>query len=381
MQFRKFGKLDWNASVLGFGCMRLPTLGAPDRIDEAAATKLLRRAIEAGVNYVDTAWFYHATRFGDEGQSEPFVGRALEGIWRDKVLLATKMPQQLIREKGQMEDFLARQLERLRTDRIDFYLVHGLDGDSWDRMRVLGVIEFLEDAKRRGLIRYPAFSFHGSQADFPRIVDAYELWAFAQIQYNYMDTDYQAGLSGLRYAAGKGLGVVAMEPLKGGRLAVDLPPEMKAVFDARSERWSPAEWALRYVWDESGVSLLLSGMNSEAQLEENLKVAEESEALSLGEERRAVFEAAQAALRSRIAVDCTACRYCQPCPSAVEIPEVLAALNTASMWGTKDSWLSGYARIKGKGSACSDCGRCEEICPQGLPVRAHLKEATALFGS
>jgi hypothetical protein len=360
--------------------MRLPTLGAPDRIDEPAATRLLHDAIELGVNYVDTAWFYHATTFGQAGQSEPFVGRALAGGWRERINLATKLPQQIIKTRADMDDFLARQLERLQTDHIDFYLVHGLDGESWDRMRDLGVREFLDASRERGLIRFPAFSFHGNKDDFPRIIDEYEGWAFGQLQYNYMDTDYQAGYSGLRYAAEKGIGVVVMEPLKGGRLAKNLPPEMQAVFDGRTEGWSPAEWALRYVLNEPGVSLLLSGMNEASQLEENLRIADAAEPEALLPEHLAVYAAAQAAMRARMKADCSACRYCQPCPNGVEIPELLAALNAASMWETKDPWLTGYSRIIGKPEACIECGKCEDMCPQGLPIRELLKETASVFG-
>ena len=381
MRYRTLGGTGIKVSALGFGCMRLPTLGAADRIDEPAATRLLHDAIEKGVNYIDTAWFYHAATFGSgaAGQSEPFVGRALAGGWRDRVLLATKLPQQIVKTSGDMDLYLGRQLERLQTDHLDFYLVHGLNGEAWDRMRDLGVREFLEKARERGLIRFPAFSFHGKKEDFPRIIDEYDGWAFGQLQYNYIDTDYQAGLSGLRYAAAKGLGVVVMEPLKGGRLAGNLPPEMKAVFDDRPEGWSPAEWALRYVWNEPGVSLLLSGMNDTAQLEENLRVAEEAGPEKLLPEQRTVYEAARKALQARMKADCSACRYCQPCPQGVQIPELLAALNAASIWNTKDPLFTGFGRITGKPEACSECGRCEDMCPQTLPIRKLLKDVSATF--
>jgi predicted aldo/keto reductase-like oxidoreductase len=246
-------------------------------------------------------------------------------------------------------------------------------------MRDFGVREFLDKERARGRIRFPAFSFHGQKDEFPKIIDEYDNWAFAQIQYNYMDTDYQAGLAGLRYAAGKGIGVVVMEPLKGGRLAQNLPPEMKAAFDGRPEGWSPAEWALRFVWNDVGVSLLLSGMNDKAQVDENLRVAGVAEAGALKPEHLAVYDAARTALSARMKADCSACRYCQPCPEGVEIPELLAALNAASVWDTKDAWLTGYARIKGKPNACIECGKCEEMCPQNLPIRALLKETAAAF--
>jgi len=386
MQYRRLGKTGIEVSALGFGCMRLPTLGAPDRIDETAATDLLHEAIEAGVNYIDTAWFYHsAVAMAGAGESEPFVGRALSGGpgegWRKRVYLATKLPQQLIKTREEMDGFLARQLERLQTDHIDFYLVHGLSGDSWNRMRDLGVREFLDKARERGLIRHAAFSFHGKKEDFPRIIDEYDAWAFGQIQYNYIDTDYQAGISGLRYAAGKGLGVVVMEPLKGGRLANKVPAEMQAVFDARPEGWSPAEWALRYVWNEPGVSLLLSGMGDKAQLEENLRVAGEAASGAMTAEMLEVYGAARKALQSRTKAECTACRYCQPCPFGVQIPECLAALNSAARWDTKDAWLTGWSQIKGRPDACTECGQCEEACPQGLPIRKLLKDTAAAFKS
>ena len=380
MKYRVLGRTGIKVSALGFGCMRLPTLGAPDRIDETAAAKLLHDAIEAGVNYIDTAWFYHSAVSMAAGESEPFVGRALSGEWRERIHLATKLPQQLVKTREDMDDFLARQLERLQTEHIDFYLVHGLNGESWNRMRDLGVREFLDTARRRGFIRHAAFSFHGAKEDFPRIIDEYDGWAFGQIQYNYVDTEYQAGIAGLRYASGKGLGVVVMEPLKGGRLANKLPPEMKAVFDGLPEGGSPAEWALRFVWNEPGVSLLLSGMNDAAQLEENLRIAESAGPGELDPDSLEVYDAARRAMRSRMKADCSACRYCQPCPQGVEIPEALAALNASAIWESKDLWLTGYARVIGKPSACTECGLCEDMCPQELPIRSLFKETTAVFG-
>ncbi|MCX7026391.1 MAG: aldo/keto reductase [Spirochaetes bacterium] len=379
MQYRRLGKTGLDVSALGFGCMRLPTLGAPEKIDEKEATKLLHRAIEAGVNYIDTAWFYHAASQGQAGASEPFVGRALSGTWRDRVQLATKLPQQILKVREEMDGFLEQQLERLATDHIDLYLIHGLNGKAWDRMRDLGVREFLEKAKHRGLIGHLGFSFHGEKDDFTRIVDEYSGWEFCQIQYNYLDTENQAGRAGLCYAAGKGLGVVVMEPLQGGRLATGLPPQMKAVFEGRPEAWSPAEWALRFVWNEPGVSLLLSGMCAASQLEENLRVAESALPGSLGDEYRTVYEAAGEAMKKLRKADCTACRYCQPCPFGVQIPECLAALNASSIWNTNNHWVTGYTPIKGRPELCTQCGACEELCPQSLPIRALLKETAEVF--
>ena len=380
MQYRKLGQTGVEVSQLGFGCMRLPVIDhKPNQIDYPLATELLHYAIDHGVNYVDTAYFYHGVTMGQRGESEPFVGQALSGGWRERVNLATKMPLFFMKTRDQMDTFLAEQLERLQTDHLDFYLLHGLNGEAWDKVRDLGVREFLDEAQAKGLIRFPAFSFHGTNADFKRICDEYD-WAFVQMQYNYMDTEFQAGYSGLRYAADKGMGVVIMEPLKGGKLAHNLPAEMQAVFDARPEEWSPPEWALRYVWNEPGVSLLLSGMNAMDQVVENIRVADSAAPQALSAEELAVYDRARVAMGTRIKADCSACRYCMPCASGVDIPDVLAALNNAAMWDDANPWLTGYTRVTGKAGLCTACGSCEEVCPQGLPVPALMAEAKELFG-
>jgi predicted aldo/keto reductase-like oxidoreductase len=380
MLYRAIGKTGVEASILGFGCMRLPVIGGKaDAIDYPAATEMLHHAIDSGVNYVDTAYFYHAAQFGQAGASEPFVGEALSGGWRERVNLATKLPQQIVKTADQMERFLDEQLERLRTDHLDFYLVHGLTGESWSRMQGLGVMEFLDRVRADGRVRFPAFSFHGQAAEFPRIIDAYD-WAFGQIQYNYMDVDYQAGLAGLRYAADKGVGVVVMEPLKGGKLAANIPAEVLEVFDRAAVKRTPVEWALRYVWNDPGVSLALSGMGAMEQVVENLAIAERGVAGSLTADEVALFDKARSVMRSRIKADCTACKYCQPCPSGVEIPAVLASLNAAAVWDDPNQWLTGYTQVKGGGSLCTECGQCEEMCPQGLPIRELMQEAVRIFG-
>ena len=380
MQYRTLGSTGVDVSVLGFGCMRLPVIGGKaQNIDYDAATAMLHHAIDGGVNYVDTAWFYHSEQFGQPGQSEPFVGEALSGGWRDRVNLATKLPQQLIKSRDEMDRFLEKQLERLKTDHIDFYLVHGVTGETWDKVEALGVREFLDAARADGRIKHPAFSYHGRAADFARVVDAYD-WAFSQIQYNYMDIDYQAGLAGLRHAAAKGIGVVVMEPLKGGKLAANLPADVAEVFDSAAVKRSPAEWALRYVWNDPGVSLALSGMSTMEQVVENLAIAEGGAADSLTADEVALFRTARTRMAARTKADCTKCRYCQPCPAGVEIPEVLAALNAAAVWDDPNPWLAGYTSVTGGASLCTECGQCEDICPQGLQIRDLMKEASALFG-
>jgi predicted aldo/keto reductase-like oxidoreductase len=379
MLYRQFNSTGIDLSILGFGCMRLPIKdNRPEKIDYQEATRMLHYAIDNGVNYVDTAYFYHAAIFGLPGESEPFIGEALSGGWRKKVHLATKMPVYILRQKEQMEIFLKEQLERLKTEYLDFYLLHSLNGESWDRMCALGVREFLDKKKAEGKFRFPGFSFHGEAEDFIRICDEYD-WAFAQIQYNYMDKDFQAGIRGLKYAADKGMGVVVMEPLKGGKLAQDLPEEMKPVFSATRNKRTPAEWALRYVWNQTGVSSLLSGMSSMAQVVENIRVADEGNANSLEKDELSMFDALRNAMGSRIKADCTACRYCMPCDSGVDIPGVLASLNNAATWNDSNLWVTGYIRVKGKAGKCTECKKCEEICPQGLPISALMKEAVSLF--
>lgn len=380
MQYRTLGQTGLQVSSLGFGAMRLPVVdGHRDQIDYPKATELLHHAIECGVNYVDTAWFYHAEVFGQAGQSEPFIGHALKDGWRDRVYLATKLPVSLLKTREEMETYLQAQLERLQTPYVDFYLMHGLGGASWDRIEALGALEFIESARERGLIRHAAFSFHGEVADFKRIVDAYD-WAFAQIQYNYMDVEYQAGFEGLRHAADKGMGVVVMEPLKGGKLATGLPAETVDAFASADPDRSPAEWALRYVWNDPGVSLLLSGMNETAQVDENVAVAETALPGSLPPEQLAIYEKVCALMAARVKTDCTACHYCMPCPSGVDIPAVLKALNAAAVWDDPNGWASGYAQVKGKASLCTACGQCAEACPQGLPIPDLMQEAVRLFG-
>ena len=379
MLYRQLSKTGIDLSILGFGCMRLPIVDhKPERIDYHKAGEMLHYAIDNGVNYVDTAYFYHGTIFGQRGESEPFVGEALSGGWRKKVHLATKMPLFHLTQEEQMESYLKEQLGRLKTDYLDFYLLHGLNGETWDRMKDLGVREFLDRKKKEGKLRFPAFSFHGQAEDFIKICDEYD-WTFAQIQYNYMDTDFQAGYKGLKYAADKGIGVVVMEPLKGGKLAQKIPPEMMSVFDESVIKRTPAEWALRFVWNEPGVSTVLSGMNTMDQVVENIRTAGDGVADSLDKDELLIFNKLRNAMGIRIKADCTSCRYCMPCESGVDIPEVLAALNSAAVWNDPNPWLTGYVRVNGKAGKCTSCKECEGICPQQLPISSLMNEAVSLF--
>jgi hypothetical protein len=379
MLYRQLGKTGIELSNLGFGCMRLPVIDhKPEKINYPEGIKLLHHAIDHGVNFVDTAYFYHATVFGQKGESEPFVGEALSEGWRKKVHLATKMPLFYLKQKEQMDTFLKEQLERLKTDYLDFYLLHGLNGETWERMKALGVREFLDKKISEGKIRFPAFSFHGQVEDFIKICDEYN-WTYGQIQYNYMDVNFQAGYKGLKHAYEKGIGVVVMEPLKGGKLTQKIPHEMMSVFDAFPVKKSPAEWALRFVWNEPGVSSVLSGMNSMEQVVENLITAEEGIPDSLNKDELLIFDQLRNSMGSKIKADCTECRYCMPCTSGVDIPDVLAALNNACIWNDPNPWLTGYVSIKGKAGKCTECRDCEGICPQGLPISSLMKEAVTLF--
>jgi predicted aldo/keto reductase-like oxidoreductase len=379
MIYRQLGKTGINLSILGFGCMRLPVIDhRPEKIDYPKAAHLLYYAIDNGVNYIDTAYFYHAPVFGQRGESEPFLGETLSGEWRKKVQLATKMPLFHLRQKEQMDAYLKEQMGRLKTDYLDFYLLHSLDGEIWERMKKLGVREFLDRKKAEGKLRFPAFSFHGKAEDFIRICDEYD-WTFAQIQYNYMDIDFQAGYKGLKYAADKRIGVIVMEPLKGGKLGHNIPSEMTAVFNESAIKRSPAEWALRFVWNESGVSSLLSGMNSMEQVIENIRAANDGIADSLTKDELLMFGRLRNAMGARIKAGCTECRYCMPCASGVDIPDVLAALNNASIWNDPNPWMTGYVRVNGKAGKCTECKECEDICPQKLPISTFMKEAVSLF--
>jgi predicted aldo/keto reductase-like oxidoreductase len=381
MRYRTLGPNGPEVSVLGFGAMRLPVLdGRGDAIDEDLARAMVRRAIDGGVNYVDTAFPYHGTGFTEPGQSEPFVGRALADGYRERVLLATKMPTWLIESRDDMERHLEDQLERLATDHIDCYLLHGLKADRWSKLEPLGVLDFLDAALADGRIRYAGFSFHDVAASFAPIADAYD-WTFCQLQYNYLDVDEQAGTAGVRHAEARGMGVIVMEPLKGGRLAGRVPSEVQAVFDEARRPRSAAEWALDFVWDDPAVSMLLSGMSTMEQVEQNLASAESAAAGALDADEHALIARAREAFRARTVAECTACRYCMPCPSGVDIPGCFAKLNAASMWDDAEGIKAGYLKLEGTASLCTLCGLCEEACPQELPVRDLLKEASTLFGA
>jgi predicted aldo/keto reductase-like oxidoreductase len=379
MLYRKMKKAAPELSILGFGCMRLPQKENGE-IDEETATGMLRYAIDHGVNYVDTAYPYH------NGASEPFVGRALAGGYREKVNLATKLPSWLIKSREDMDTYLNEQLTRLRTDVIDFYLVHGLMRPFWEHLVSLGVTDFLSDAIADGRIRYAGFSFHDNTKVFKEIVKSYD-WTFAQIQYNFMDEHYQAGTEGLKYAAKKGLGIVVMEPIRGGLLAKDLPG-VSEIWQEATVQHPPAGWALRWVWNHPEVTVALSGMSTPEQVRQNVAIAKTGLPDSLTTPELSLFRKAKKELEKRVLIPCTGCRYCTPCPHGVSIPECFEYFNRGHMYDDKEQSRQIYTAFLGGvfdglphyASLCQECGECEEKCPQSLPVRENLKNVAEYFG-
>lgn len=352
-----------------------------EKIDEERATRQVRYAIDHGVNYIDTAWPYHM------GESEPFLGRALADEYREKIKLATKLPSWTIKRKEDMDRILNSQLERLKTDHIDYYLVHGLVGLLWDKMEKLEVLDFLDRAKSDGRIINAGFSFHGSSEDFKRIVDAYP-WTFCQIQYNFLDEENQAGTEGLEYAASKNLGIIIMEPLRGGKLTNPVPPEVQETWNEAPVKRTPAEWALRWIWNRPEVTVVLSGMNEESHIEENLKIASEAYPNSLTDAELQLVNKVEQKYRQLMKIGCTGCRYCMPCPSGVDIPSCFEIFDNFYLSGNEReaklmyvSKPGGIIRgdVPGYASQCVQCGQCVEKCPQHLDIPSLLEAVKEKF--
>ena len=373
MLYREFGKTGKRVSALGFGCMRFPTLEDGKTINEIEATKMLHHAIDSGVNYIDTAYPYHY------GESEPVVGRALKNGYREKVYLATKLPSWLVKSREDMDKYLDEQLVRLQTEYIDFYLIHSLNRKFRDNVVENGLFDFMDSALASGRIKHIGFSFHYNLDLFKEIVDSYD-WDFCQIQYNFIDEDYQAGTAGLEYAASKGLGIVVMEPLRGGKLVSKVPEEVMKIWESAEVKRTPADWALRWVWNHPEVSLLLSGMSAMSHVVGNLKSSENALANSLSAEEPGIIERVKAFYKSRIKVNCTACGYCMPCPTGVSIPTAFELYNDAIMFddvaGHKKSYNQ-FVKPEMRASQCVECGRCETLCPQNIPIIEKLKDVAA----
>jgi len=377
MQYRKFGGLDWKSSALGFGCMRLPTIGG-DRthIDEPEATRMLHYAIDHGVNYVDTAYPYHG------GNSEWFLGRALKGGYRDKIKLATKLPCWLVKAPEDFDKYLDEQLQKLQTDHIDFYLLHGLNAQRWPQMRDVGVLKRAEQAIADGRIRHLGFSFHDEFKVFKEILDAYDKWTFCQIQYNYMDVQNQAGTQGLQYATSKGLAVVIMEPILGGRL-VDPPRPIQDLWSTAAKKRAPADWALQWLWNQPEASVVLSGMSAMDHVRENVASADVSGVSTLTGEELALVERVRDKYQELCPIPCTKCGYCIPCPNGVNIPRNFEIYNEGVMYDKPDSvretykmWLPENERA----SLCQDCDECEDKCPQSIPISEWMPRVHAVLG-
>ena len=351
-------------SALGFGCMRFPR-----SFDEVK--RLVTHAVDSGINYFDTAYLYVG--------NEATLGRALEGM-RDRVKLATKLPPMSVKKPDDMERVFRTQLERLRTDYIDYYLVHMLsDVATWERLVALGIIDWIAEKKQLGEVINIGFSYHGGRDAFTLLIDAYD-WDFCMIQYNYLDENNQASRSGLEYAAAKGLPVMIMEPLRGGTLATGLPSDVLNVFRNTDKNRTPANWALRWVWNHPEVTLLLSGMSSMPMLEENISVASDMSPGMLTAEELAIFEKAREMIGRRLKVPCTGCGYCMPCPAGVDIPTCFACYNDRYISGFVSA-MQGYLQTTSfqkkpsNASKCIKCGKCESHCPQSIEIRNELHNA------
>ena len=376
MQYRKFGPLDFQVSILGLGAMRLPLRDPHDEgsIDEAQAIGMIHYAIDHGVNYIDTAYPYH------KGMSEVVVGKALRGTYRDRAKVATKLPTWLLEACEHPEKYLREQLKRLGQDHVDFYLLHALDRNRWETVLRCRVLEWAERAKAQGDIGYLGFSFHDDLATFKRIIDTYP-FTFCQIQYNYLDVDFQAGREGLRYAASKGLAVVVMEPLKGGQL-VRLPEEIRKRLAATGRNWTPAAWGLLWLWNQKEVTTVLSGASTMKELEENIETASFAHEGILRPEDLAALEEARQILRGIAPIPCTTCHYCLPCPQGVNIPFAFSLYNQVFQFqdleGAKRTYCH-FLQPEERPENCIECGVCEERCPQNIPIREELKKVRNFF--
>ena len=369
MQYRadKKGNL---LSVLGFGCMRFPAKGG--RIDMAETEREIMTAIRGGVNYFDTAYIYPG--------SEAALGEILaRNNVRNQVYIATKLPHYLIKSREGLEKLFAEELKRLRTDHVDYYLMHMLtDVDTWERLKSLGIEEWLEEKKRSGAIGQVGFSYHGNSDMFCKLIDAWD-WDFCQIQYNYMDEHSQAGRRGLHYAYNRGIPVAIMEPLRGGKLVTRLPEEAKVVFAEHSKQYTPAQWAFRWLWNQPEVTVVLSGMNSLDMVLDNMQTASDCTAGELDAADEAMLRRVVDTINAKMKVGCTGCGYCMPCPKNVDIPGAFAAYNRryqeGKFWSFIDYVICTMLRKNSTAvSNCVGCGKCEKNCPQQIPIREKLKD-------
>ncbi|MGC9777831.1 MAG: aldo/keto reductase [Candidatus Heimdallarchaeota archaeon] len=384
MQYRKFGKLDWEASVLGFGGFRFPIIdGDRGKVDEQETIKLLHSAIDQGVNYIGTGYLYH------HGKSEVVIGKALHDGYREKVKIATKLLISGVRTLDDCDRYLNEQLKRLQLDYVDFYLLHSLEcGEpsrdqqcSWTRVRDLGILDWLEQKRSEGYIRYLGFSYHGNLEAFRRIIDEYDQWTMCMILYNYIDENYQAGRQGLEYAFEKGLAVTVMEPLRGGSL-VKAPLEIQALWDTASHKRTPVDWALQWIWNQPEVSVALSGMSSIEQVKQNIASANQSGPGTLTKDELALISRVRDKYLEKTTVRCSECQYCIPCPNGIKIPDIFSFYNETiifdDLFGGRmryNSWLSDDETFL----SCVHCGECLEKCPQQIDIPNWLAKAHELL--
>ena len=371
MKYRTMGKLGIQASAFGLGCMRFNGTASGDSIiDEQKAISLIRRAIDGGVTYIDTAYVYL------DKTSEIVLGKALQDGYRDRVTIATKMPMEAVKDRASMEALLAEELKKLQTDHIDFYLMHGINREKWEYFKSIGAPAFFDDMKKEGKIRYKCFSFHGPYDEFEYILNDWD-WDMVQIQYNYMDINNQAGTKGLELAGSKGIPVVIMEGLLGGRLA-GAPDNVQALYDSFPVKRSPVEWAFRWLCNHPEVSVVLSGCNEAEQIDENLRIFDTVEPGIMNAEELKLIDDVRAAYISRTKIGCTGCRYCMPCPNGVNIPGVFSVWNNVSLYNVdpKSDWFFRMI-LNNKGGAdnCVSCGACEAACPQHLNIIESLSVA------
>ncbi len=371
MKYRTFGKLGIKCSAFGLGCMRFNGPASGDSIiDEQKAIGLIRRAIDGGVTYIDTAYVYL------EETSEIVLGKALQDGYREKVTIATKVPPEAVNCRADMEKVFASELAKLQTDHIDFYLMHALNKEKWEHFKSIGAREYFDDLKKEGKIRFKCFSFHGPYEEFEYILKDYD-WDMVQIQYNFMDIDNQAGTKGLKLAGSLGIPVVIMEGLLGGRLA-NAPASVQALYDAFPIRRTPVEWAFRWLCNHPEIGTVLSGCNEAEQIDENLRIFDTVEPGIMTPDELELMDNVREAYLERTRIGCTGCRYCMPCPNGVNIPEIFSSWNMVSLYDTdpKEEWdLQNVIRNGGTPDKCVQCGACEAACPQSLPIIEALQEA------
>jgi len=371
MKYRTMGKLGIRSSAFGLGCMRFNGKASGDSvIDEQKAISLIRRAIDGGVTYLDTAYVYL------DKTSETVLGKALQDGYREKVTIATKMPMEYVHNRAEMEALLESELKKLQTDHIDFYLMHGINREKWEYFKSIGAPEFFNDMRKAGKIRYRCFSFHGPYEDFEFILNDWD-WDMVQIQFNFMDVSNQAGLKGLKLAGEKGIPVVIMEGLLGGRLA-SAPDNVQALYDAFPVKRSSVEWAFRWLCNHPEVSVVLSGCNEPEQIDDNLRIFDTVEPGIMDEKELRLMDNVREAYLSRTRIGCTGCRYCMPCPNGVNIPGIFSVWNRTSLYNTDPAtdWDLRQIREKENGAdRCVGCGACEAACPQHLSIIDSLQQA------